>query len=232
MSSTARETGQPIAVDDIRPCGQLMAFKRPDGRVIVRQQPCDWKGCPTCGPRLRQQWADQWAHAMGNQGIYRLEVDDGEPAKLRRRKVMARHELSHIPLPEGRRALYTTAPLDGASICEDVPHALSRDFAQMPNDSRRRFLSEGWRQIVADAETEAAAAREPWEYLGRVGRSIEQVEMAARHLGKLVDRTGERVVAEVMTTEELVRFLHLIRCRGPWQRWGEDAPKVKRRRAA
>jgi hypothetical protein len=223
MSSTTRQPGPPIAVDDIpTPCGQLIAFKRPDGRVIVRRQPCDWKACPTCGPRLRQQWAEQWAHAMGAGPIYRLVVADSDPARLRRLKVMRGHQLGHIPLPDERRAFYTTAAIDGASVCPDVPQALSRDFAEMPNNDKRRFLSEGWRQVVADQAAEAAAAREPLEYLGQVGRSLEHVALAAQELGKLVGRTGDLVLVEAMSAKELGWFLHLIRCRGPWQQWGES----------
>jgi hypothetical protein len=229
MSSTTRRPGPPIAVDDIPPaCGQLAAFRRPDGRVIVRRQPCDWKACPTCGPRLRQRWADQWAHAMGKVGIWRLVVGDGDPAKLRRRKAMAKHEAGHIPLPGGQRAFYTTVALAGATPVVDVAAALSRDFAAMPNNDKRRFLSAGWRQVVADAEREQALAREPWEYLGLVARSLEHVELAARDQGVLVGRTGDVLVVEAMPPAELGRFLHRIRCKGPWQLWGE----AKRKQAA
>jgi hypothetical protein len=198
-----------------------MAFRRPDGRIVVRPQPCDWKGCQACGPRLREQWAAEWAHALAGGVIYRKVTDDDEePARLRRLKVMQGQELAHIPLPDGRRALYTTVAIEGASVCEDVPLALSRDFAEMPNDSRRRFLSKNWRQVVKDAAAEAKASREAWEYLGKVGRSLGHVEIAAREVGGFVGRTADLVVVEAMELPELARFLHLIHCRGPWQQWG------------
>jgi hypothetical protein len=220
MSPTTRESQPPIAVGDIRDCGQLMAFRRPDGRVVVRRQPCDWKGCASCGPRLRQRLAVQWGHAMGREVIYRKVTDDDkEPARLRRRKVMAGQELAHIPLPDGRRALYTTVAIEGASVCEDVPFALSRDFSKMVLGDRRRFLSERWRQVVADAEVEAKAKREAWEWLGRVSEPLEKVEEVARDLGKFVGRTDDMVIVETMELQHLVGFLRRIDCRGPWEEW-------------
>jgi hypothetical protein len=129
---------------------------------------------------------------MATDRVYRLVVDDGEVVKLRRRKSLAGQELAHIPGPDGTRVVYSTAPI--GSVCEDVPLALSRDFAAMPNDGRRHRLSEGWRVVLDDQAGELEAKREPWECLGRVGRTLEQVAVIAASLGLLVGRGQDMLV--------------------------------------
>jgi hypothetical protein len=170
------------------PCGIVLLFRRPDGRLMPRRMPCGVKACDYCGPRLRARLASQWAEAMAADQVFRLVVADGELAKLRRRKALAGHELGHVPGPDGTRVVYSTAPI-GEPVADKIG-ALARDFAVMPNDSRRRFLSAGWAAVVADAEGEQAAKREPWECLGRVKRSLEHVEIIARELGLFLGRAG------------------------------------------
>jgi hypothetical protein len=193
MSDFSRGS-QPLEKDDIS-CGQGFAFRRPDGTVIVRWQPCDTKACEACGPRLRATWAAQWAHAMGGDRVRRLVVADGEVAKLRRRKVMRGHEVGVIPGPDGRRVVYTTAPI-GEPVT--VGDSLTSDFAAMPSDRRNRSLSKGWRAVIGDMEAEAASSREPWECLGRVGVPQGRVVMVAEDLGVLVARTSDTVVVAAM----------------------------------
>jgi hypothetical protein len=130
---------------------------------------------------------------MAGDQVYRLVVADAEVAKLRRRKVMAGQELGHVPLPDGLRAVYTTAPV--GDVVTDKIGTLARDFAAMPNDTRRRFLSAGWSQVLADAADEAEAKRAPvGECLGRVRRSLEHVEIIARELGLYLGRAGPDAV--------------------------------------
>jgi hypothetical protein len=191
------------------PCGQRFKFRMPDGRIAVKQLPCKTKVCETCGPRLRQQWAAEWAHAMGGDQVYRLVVADDELARLRRRKVLRGHEVGVIPAPAETRCIYTTAPI-GEPVT-NVTAALARDFAELPNDPRRRSITAGWAQVIADAAAEAAASREPWECLGRVGRSLAQVELVARELGVLVGRTSDMVIVAAMDPQTEHRFNALIR---------------------
>jgi hypothetical protein len=198
------------------PCGAGYAFRRPDGRTVVRVMPCRVKACEQCGPRLREQWAGELAHAMAGDRVYRLVVDDGEVARLRRRKCMAGAEAAVIPAPDGRRVVYTTAPI--GETPDYVSAVLTSDFARMPNDSRRRSISAGWAQVIADAAAEAAGEREPWECLGRVGRSLAQVEMVARELGVLVGRTADMVIVEAMDLATENRFNALIRLQRGWHR--------------
>jgi hypothetical protein len=223
MSVSSIETSEePIEQTDMRcPKGQRHQFMV-GGRLITREMPCDVKSCPACGPRLQRELVATWAHAMASDQVYRLVVDEGEPAKLRRRKHMAGKELVHLPLPNGRRAVYTTAPIGDRVQPAD---ALARDVAADPGDGRRRSkLSEGWAAVVADVEAEAT--REQWTWLGRVSRSLEHVEIEARTLGIFVGRMPDMVITE--TTDPLVRalFLKRIRCRGPWQEWGDAAAKA------
>jgi hypothetical protein len=191
------------------PCGQRFKFRMPDGRIAVKQLPCRVKACETCGPRLRQQWAAELGHAMGGDQVYRLVVRDDELARLRRRKVLRGHEVAVIPATDVARVVYSTA-----AIGEPVRHlspALAADFAAMPSDSRRRSISAGWAQVIADAQAEAAASREPWECLGRVGRSLEQVELVARELGVLVGRTPDMVIVAAMAPPTEYRFNALVK---------------------
>jgi hypothetical protein len=174
------------------PCGQRFAFRRPDGAIVVRQQPCRVKACEACGPRLRAKWASQWAHAMAGEVVYRLVVADGDLQRLRRLKSYQGQELGHIPAPDGKRIVYTTAQV-GARVVDKIG-SLTSDFAAMPNDRRRRFLSPGWAQVIADMDAEATSKREPWTCLGRVGRSLAQVAIVAEELGLLVGRTTDMVI--------------------------------------
>jgi hypothetical protein len=202
-------TSPPIELCDM-PCGVVLLFRRPDGRLVASRKPCNVKGCEGCGPRLRATWAAEWAHAMGGEVVHRLVIGDVELARLRRRKVMAGHEVGVIPAPDGKRVVYTTAPV--GSVCQDVPPALSRDFAAMPSDTRRRSLSAGWAQVIADQEEEEDAAREAWSCLGRVGRPIEHVAIVAAELGLLVGRGADVViVAEPPDAATWGRFAGLIR---------------------
>jgi hypothetical protein len=215
MSDSSRGTSPPIELNDM-PCGAGLFFRRPDRALVYRVMPCRTKACPTCGPRLRATWAEQWSHAMASDQVYRLVVDDGEVAKLRRRKALAGKELAQIPGPDGTRVVYTTAPI--GLLCEDVPLALTSDFAAMPNDTRRRSLSAGWAQVVADAQEETAASREPWECLGRSPRSIEQVVMIATDLGLLVGRSADTVVMKAPEPAQESRLFALLRLERGWRR--------------
>jgi hypothetical protein len=220
MSVSSRESQPPIELTDRCPRAQRHQFRKPDGRLVTRELGCDTRTCPVCGPRLLRQWAAEWAHAMGSDQVYRLVVAEGEPARMRRRKAYRGKELAHLPAPDGKRVVYTTAPI--GEVCDAIPHSLASDFAAMPDDGRRRSkLSAGWAQVAADARAEAVAAREPWEWLGRVSRPLEQVVIVAQDLGILVGRTVDMVVVEACDPATRARFLHRIRCRGPWQEWGE-----------
>jgi len=86
------------------------------------------------------------------------------------------------------RAVYTTVAV-GQRLADKIG-TLASDFSAMPNDTRRRFLSAGWSQVLEDAAGEQAATREPWECLGRVKRSLEHVEMIAKELGLFLGRAG------------------------------------------
>jgi len=164
-------------------------YRLPDGRYLCRRVPCKTKACPVCGPRLRVRWAAEWAHAMAGDVVYRLVVDEGEPARMRRRKALRGHELAHIPAPEGMRVVYTTAPI--GELVADKIGTLTRDFAAMPNDRRNKSLVGSWGEIVADAHQEEEARREPLgEYLGRGRRSLEHVEIITRRLGFFLGRAG------------------------------------------
>jgi hypothetical protein len=226
MSVSSIEADPPIELTDMRcPSGQRHQFLV-GGRLITREMPCDRKSCPACGPRLQRQLVAEWAHAMGSDQVFRLVVDDQEVAKLRRRKLMRGQELVHLPLPDGRRAVYTTAAI--GNFCDDVLLALTSDVAADPQEKHRRRskLSGGWAQVVDDAKREREAKREPWEWLGRVSRTLEQVEMVAVDLGILVGRRPDMVITE--TADPLVRalFLKRIRCKGPWQEWGDAATRA------
>jgi hypothetical protein len=207
-----------------------MLFRRTDGRLLARWQPCDVKACPTCGPRLRALWAEQWAHVMGNGPIYRLVVPEGEQAKLRRRKTYRGREVAHIPAPDWQRVVYTTAPV--GQLVNDVRASLASDFAAMPNDRRNRSMSgcrgtktkarTGWLGVLADMEDEAAAAREPLECLGRIRRSPEHVAIAAQELGLLVGQGAGLVVMEappdMRTFQRLAALIGLqVRGHTPWK---------------
>lgn len=209
-------TPPPIELTDMCPRAQGMLFLRPDGRRVARWMPCRVKGCDWCGPRLRTRWAEEWGHAMGGEVVHRLVVDDVEVAKLRRRKVVQGHELGVIPAPDGRRVVYTTAPV--GSVCEDVPSALSSDFAAMPNDPRRRSITSGWSSVIADAADEQAAQREQWKCEGRIGRSMEQVAMVATDLGVLVGRTASMLILEVMDPATENRFKALVKLQRGYHR--------------
>jgi hypothetical protein len=222
MSVSSKGSQPPIELTDRCPTPHTDQFRRSDGRLITRDMPCRRKSCPACGPRLARERAAEWAHAMASDQVYRLVVAEGEPARMRRRKDYRHSQLAHLPAPDGRRVVYSTAPIGNHVEARDLLEILARDFAVMPNDGRRYSkLSAGWAAVAADAQAEREAAREPWEWLGRVGRSLGRVAMVAQDLGKLVGRTDDMVVVEAMPLAELARFLHLIRCRGPWQQWGE-----------
>jgi hypothetical protein len=211
MSDSSRESSPPIELSDM-PCGVVLLFRRPAGRLVPRRMPCRVKRCEWCGPRLRQQLARAWAHAMSGDQVYRLVVDESEWAKRRRRKDLQGTDLGHIPGPEGTRVVYTRAPV--GSLCEDVPLALTSDFAAMPNDGRRHRLEGSWRQVLDDQVGEVVAKREPWECLGRVGRSLEQVAVIAANLGLLVGRGQDMLVLEKpdpVTESRLFALLRLQR---------------------
>jgi hypothetical protein len=228
MSVNSIESYPPIELTDMRcPNGQRHTF-RVGGRLITREMPCDVKACEVCGPRLQRQLVAEWAQAMASDQVFRLVVADGDPAKLRRRKVMQGKELAHLPLPNNQRAVYTTAPIGELVAGNNIPSALTSDVAADPQDPKRRRgkLSDGWAQVAADAQAEREANREPWEWLGRVSRSLEHVAMVARDLGILVGQQPDMVIVE--TGDPLARalFLKRIRCRGPWQEWGDAAVKA------
>jgi hypothetical protein len=221
MSVSSRGT-PPLELDDM-PCGVTLVFRRPpDGRLVFTRKPCKVKACEHCGPRVRARWAGEWSQAMASDQVYRLVVEDQEVAKLRRRKVVAGAELAHLPGPDGTRVVYTTA-LIGEQV-RDLRTSLTSDFAAMPNDGRRRSrLSAGWRQVVDDAEAEAAAQREAWECLGRAGRSLEQVAMVATRLGLLVGRGPDMVVVEYPAPEVAPRLFALVKLERGWRRRQAEA---------
>jgi hypothetical protein len=219
MSSSSMESQPPIELDDICPRAQGRLFRRPDGNLVYRLMPCGTKACAWCGPRLRAKWASQWAHAMAGDVVHRLVVTDAELAKLRRRKALQGAELGHIPGPAGTRVVYSSVSLgDDTEAVTDKIGALTRDFAAMPSDTRRRFLSPGWAQVVADAEAEAEATREPWECLGRVGRPMAQVRIIATELGLLVGGTRDTLVLRAPDADTELRLFALIRLQRGWHR--------------
>jgi hypothetical protein len=211
MSDSSRESSPPIELSDM-PCGVVLLFRRPDGRLVPRRMPCRVKRCEWCGPRLRQQLAGRWAHAMSGDQVYRLVVDDSEWAKRRRRKDLQGTDLGHIPGPAGTRVVYTRAPV--GEPANDVISSLTRDFAAMPNDGRRHRLEGSWREVLDDQADELEAKREPWECLGRVGRTLEQVAVIAASLGLLVGRGQDMLVLEKpdpVTESRLFALLRLQR---------------------
>jgi hypothetical protein len=209
MSDSSRGTRPPLEKNDRCPDGQRFAFKRPDGRIVVREQPCDRRACEWCGPRLRERWAAEWSHALGGDQVHRLVVTEAAWVKLRRQKVMRGAEWATVPQLGGVRVVYTTAHL-GDLVRLDISRLLAADFAAMP-PGRNRSMSKGWLAVIADLAAEVDAAREPWECLGRVRRSLEQVELVARELGVLVGRTADMVIVEAMTPTVEGRFLALVR---------------------
>jgi hypothetical protein len=225
MSVNSIESNPPIELTDMRcPNAQRHQFMV-GGRLITREMPCDVKACEVCGPRLRRELVDEWAQAMASDRVFRLVVDGDQVAKLRRQKRMVGQQLAHLPGPDGTRVVYTTAPIGEA--VDNVHITLTSDVAADPGDGRRRSkLSDGWAQVVADARAEREAKREPWEWLGRVSRSLEHVEMVARDLGILVGRMPDMVIVEAPDPLARALFLKRIRCKGPWQEWGDAAGKA------
>jgi hypothetical protein len=146
---------------------------------------------------------------MAGDPVHRLVVDDADLPKLRRRKVLAGHELAAIPGPDGTRVVYTTAPI--GSLVDDLNATLTSDFAAMPNDTRRRSITSGWSAVITDAEGEQVAAREAWECEGRIGRSMEQVAMVAAELGVLAGRGPAMLVIGEMDHPTEQRFKALVR---------------------
>jgi hypothetical protein len=211
MSDSSRGENPPQEKSDMCPCSVVVPYRLPDGRLLFKRVPCRTKACEVCGPRLRLKWAQQWAHAMAGDVVYRQVVDEGEPARMRRRKAYHDQELGHLPAPDGKRVVYSTAPI--GLLCEDVPSALASDFAAMPDDRRNKSLVGSWGQVVADAEAEAIAKRPPLgECLGRVTRSLEHVEMIARELGLFLGRSGTDGVLVADPGDALLwaRFANLI----------------------
>jgi hypothetical protein len=189
MSDFSSAARRPQEKSAICPDAVPLWYRLKDGRWLCRRVACKTKACPMCGPRLRARWAAEWAHAMAGDRVFRLVVGEGDPAKLRRRKVMRGQQLAHIPAPDGRRVVYTTAPI-GEPVTDKIG-SLTSDFARMPNDRRNRSMVGTWGEIVADAQAEAEARREPLgEYLGRGRRSLEQVEIVARELGLFLGWTS------------------------------------------
>jgi hypothetical protein len=189
-------------------CGVTLLFRLEAGRLLARRVPCRTKACPTCGPRLREQWAGEWGHAMGGDPVHRLVVDEGEWALLRRRKVMRTAEYGVIPGPDGTRVVYTTAEL-GEGL-DNIQASLAADFAAMPPDSRHRILSANWRKVVDDARADARP--EPvGECLGRLRRDLAHVAMVAEELGLLVGRGPDvLVLAEPPDPPTWARFCGLV----------------------
>jgi hypothetical protein len=211
MSDSSRGRQPPQEKSDICPFAVPLWYRLADGRWLCKRVACKTKACSVCGPRLRARWAAEWAHAMAGEQVYRLTVTEGDPAKLRRRKVMRGHQLAHIPAPDGRRVVYTTAPI-GEPVTDRIG-SLTRDFAAMPNDRRNKSMVGTWGAIVADAQADAEAKREPLgEYLGRGRRSLEQVEIVARELGLFLGRSGSDgvLVADPGDAHLEARFCALV----------------------
>jgi hypothetical protein len=209
LSDSSREHQPPLEKNDRCPDGQRFMFRRPDGRLVAREQPCDRRACPVCGPRLRQRWVGEWSHAMAGDQVHRLVVTEAEWVKLRRQKAMAGQQWATVPQLGGVRVVYTTAEL-GEPVRRDASSLLASDFAAMPT-GRNRSMSKGWLAVIADLHTEAEAAREPWECLGRVGRSLEHVAMVAEELGLFVGRTPDMVILERPDPAVEARLFALVR---------------------
>jgi hypothetical protein len=196
------------------PCGVVLLFRVDGGRLVAKRVPCRTKSCETCGPKLRAQWAGEWAHAIGPERVYRLVIGEDRWEKLRRRKVMRTAEYGVIPGPDGTRVVYTTADVGEEVEAGTLAEALARDFAAMPNNNRRRILSANWRQVIDDAHAEAGARRAPLgECLGQLRRSLAHVAMVAADLGALVQQTADMVVMEAMDPPTFRRFVERV---GVW----------------
>ena len=226
MSGFSKGFAVPIEKDDI--CGTTVLLRLEDGRLKAQRVDDRRKACPRCGPRLRAEWARLWAAVMEGETVHRLVVDDQEVAKLRRRKVMRGHELGVIPAPDGERVVYTTAEV--GSVCEDVPSALTSDFAAMPNDSRHKGLSEGWRYVAwwieATAEPKVRGdAPKVVEFIGIIRGGLEHARRLAREFGVYEEEAGRDGSAFIMRQPDdpltWKRF----------KRWaGLDEPTGRRRR--
>jgi hypothetical protein len=196
------------------PCGVVLLFRLGDGRLVAKRVPCRTKSCGDCGPKLRQQWAGEWAHAIGTERVFRLVIGEDRWEKLRRRKVMQAAEYGVIPGPDGTRVVYTTADMGLEVEAGTLADALARDFAAMPSNNRRRILSPNWRQVVDDAKADAEARRSPLgECLGQLRRPLAHVAMVAANLGALVSHTPDMVVVEAMDPPTFRRFVELV---GVW----------------
>jgi hypothetical protein len=200
---------EPIEKNDTCPRGQRFAFRRPDGTVLVREQPCDTRSCEVCGPRLRRRKAQEWAHAMDGDTVYCRVMAEADWARLRRTKAVRDGQWATIPQLGGVRVVYNTAGL-GQRLERVAARDVAADLAGMPPE-RRSSMSKGWLAVIADAQAEEAAAREPWECLGRCRQSLAHVEMVAVELGVLVGRAADMVVVAKMDAQVEGRFLALCR---------------------
>jgi hypothetical protein len=130
---------------------------------------------------------------MAGDDVRRLVVDDGEWAKLQRRKVMRATEHGVIPGPDGTRVVYTTASVGEA--VPDVAEALASDFAAMPNDPRHKGLSATWRRRAECVEAfTAPVARgdkpRVTEFLGIIRSGLEHARQLAREMGIYEEEAG------------------------------------------
>jgi hypothetical protein len=191
MSGFSKGFAVPIEKDDR--CGTTGLWRLEGGRLRAARLDCRVKRCPNCGPKLREGWAGLWAQVLAGEVIHRLVIDEGEWRKLQRRKVMRGHELGYIPAPDDQRAIYTTAPI--GSICEDIPSALTSDFAEMPNDGRHKGLSAGWRRRAECIEAFTAPATRAdgprvLEFLGILRSGLEHARQLAREMKLYEEEAG------------------------------------------
>jgi hypothetical protein len=179
--------GFAVPIEDDYICGTVVLLRLEDGRLKAQRVDCRTKGCPKCGPRLRQEWARLWSQVMAGETIYRWVGTDEECAKLLRRKVMRGHAYGVIPAPDGERVVYTTAKV-GHLVTGDLAEFLVQDFVAMPTDHRQRSLSAAWqkRADCIEAFTSPAASGEAprrVEFVGILRAGLEHARELARDFG-------------------------------------------------
>jgi hypothetical protein len=184
---------------------------------------------------LLRQKAQAWAHAMGGDPLFYLAMTEGEYPRRRRQLVRGGFEVAQVTTADGVVHVVTTAEV-GEPIAADLVGMLLAWFedakhghnptisgSRGPTAKQPDRPRTGWLGVIADLEDEQAAAREPWECLGRVTRSLEHVEMVARELGVLVGRTDDMVIVEQMDPALEPRFDALIGLRRGRRRREEAA---------
>jgi hypothetical protein len=221
VSDSSIEAEPPIEKSDRCPYGQRFKFRRPDGRSVVREMPCNRLTCEVCGPRLRRAKAQAWGHAIGRDPVFYLTTTEASYPRRRRQLVRDGFEVAQVTTSDGTVHVLTSAPVgkrvtgivgmltgwfDEAMEGRNPTISGSRGPTVKQPDRPRS----GWLGVVADLEDEQAAKREPWECRGRVTRSLEHVAIVATELGVLVGRTDDTVVIEELDPALELRFDALI----------------------